>query len=123
MSEKQTIACTNPRCENGTTIERQYLEKLVFLILVAGSDSVKRGDRAGRRHPYFDVIDELIGLNGVVNESMAELTGGLAGRPPSFMGHDSLDNGAAVEKIIKAAGLPEKWGYCPTCNGHGYLEV
>ena len=118
---KKTIACPNVRCVNGATIEYQYLEKLVFLLLMAG-DSQRRGAE-DRRHPYFDALDELIGLKGCPNASMAELTGGLAERPPSVFGHDVMDRHKAVKKIIKAAGLPKDWGNCPTCKGHEEIEV
>jgi hypothetical protein len=50
---------------------------------------------------------------------MTELTTGLAGRAPSFMGHDSIDQSNAVRKIKQAAGLPEDWGTCEACGGEG----
>jgi hypothetical protein len=103
---------------NGGTVEFQYLEKLVGLLMLAGSDGVR-----GKRHPYFDTLDHMIGLKGVPNESMAELTSALAGRQPDrFLGHDSIDQFKAIKAIIKAAGLPEKWGHCPTCKGTTEIE-
>ena len=119
---KQFVPCPDPRCVNGGTVEFQYLEKLVSLLMLAGSDGFnKRGMR--KRHPYFDTLDHMIGLKGVPNESMAELTSAFAGRQPDrFFGHDSTDQYKAVRAIVKAAGLPEKWGHCPTCKGTAEIE-
>ena len=51
---------------------------------------------------------------------MAELSGALAGRGPDrFGGHDAIDRWTATKKIVEAAGLPETWGRCKTCDGHG----
>jgi hypothetical protein len=43
----------------------------------------------------------------------------LAGRPASFMGHDSCDAYAAVAKLGELAGLPESWLTCAVCAGSG----
>ena len=51
---------------------------------------------------------------------MAELTGGLAGRPPRPpLGHDTIDCWSATTKVIAAAGLPDSWGTCTACDGEG----
>ncbi|MGV3723624.1 MAG: hypothetical protein ACO1SX_22230 [Actinomycetota bacterium] len=64
-------------------------------------------------HPYL--IEAGVSDPGT---ELHELTTGLAGRSPSFMGHDACDNWSAVKKIIAAAGLdPETWGICPHCKG------
>ncbi|MGW4715542.1 hypothetical protein [Nocardia sp. NPDC004260] len=32
-------------------------------------------------------------------------------------------NRAAITRgLLRLAGMPEKWGWCPTCNGHGSVE-
>ena len=94
----------------------------MHLILIAGGDGVKPEGK--QRHPYFDVLDNLIGLKGRPNRSMSELTAGLAGRPPNpVFGHDAMDRYHAVQVIIKAAKLPKNWGTCPTCHGHAEVPV
>ena len=52
-----------------------------------------------------------------VDEEMAKLTIGLAGRSPCLLGHDTCDEWAARDKIILAAGMPKEWGICKTCGG------
>jgi hypothetical protein len=107
--------CSN--CDgNGLTMARQRLEDLVSLLMLSGCDS-----RRGKCHPYFDRMDGLHYTQGIAPSSdLAELTEGLAGRKMSdFIGHDAMDRLSAVGKIIKAAGLKEKWGVCQVCKGEG----
>lgn len=47
---------------------------------------------------------------------MARLVKGLVGRE----GHDPF---AMMAKIVLAAGLPESWGVCTRCDGHGFLPL
>lgn len=96
----------------GLTYARQHLENLVHLILVAGECSTR-----GESHPWLNVG---CAPSEPPSKDMMELTTGLAGRKPSFIGHDSLDRWTAVDKIIKAAGLnPKQWGVCLNCKGEG----
>lgn len=113
--------CPDPRCVSGSTIERQYIERITSLLLLAGADGARKKG-TDKRHPYFDDLDKIIGLNGTANEDMAVFTTGLAGRPPSPFGHDVIDQHMAVKKILKAAGLPENWGTCQTCKGDGTFK-
>lgn len=98
-----------PDCSNGCTASYRALEKVVNLLLIAGEDSL----RDKKPHPWLvqaDILD--------VGTTLHQLTAGLAGRPPrGFIGHDAMDRWTAVAKIIKAAGLPKKWGWCATCKG------
>lgn len=70
--------------------------------------------------PYFNEAP-LYRTQGIcVSPDIVELTSGLAGRSPMGpLGHDSCDRWAATRAIIKAAGLNEKWGTCPECDGEG----
>jgi len=92
-------------------------QKVDFLqgcrIALSGDDA-----RKGEAHPYF-YSAPLHNTAGRLPPSpdMADLTAGLAGRAPSFMGHDSCDRWNAITKIIAAAGLPENWGVCQHCGG------
>lgn len=122
-----------PDCENGYTRSGAALETIIRRLMLAGDDSMKRPvDYGGRPttipnypgasrdhyrhwpHPYLVEM-------GVIDpgDTMHELTGGLAGRPPrSPFGHDCSDAYQACRKISAAAGLPEDWSTCKTCGGH-----
>jgi hypothetical protein len=102
--------------------------------MIAGEDSLQRPDQdhidnvkrtytaqptqpRGRLwpHPYLAEI-------GIYDPgpNFHEITTGLAGRSPrSPFGHDSSDAWAATKKILETAGLPEDWGTCKHCEGHG----
>ncbi len=101
-----------PECENGETAASVRLGDLVRLILISGEDSLR-----GEQYPW-SVQTELF-HQGNPGKDMAELTTGLAGRPPDGpIGHDCLDGWSAKKKIIAAAGLdPEVWGTCTACKG------
>lgn len=118
-----------PNCESGCTPEKRAVEKIVRLLLIAGDDSrIRPKDfkyeypkmqlpiMVGNRywpHPYL--VDAGVTDTG---EKMHELSTGLAGREPTFMGHDAIDAYSATKKVIAAAGLdPETWGICPVCEG------
>ena len=110
--------CPDPHCKHGYTPARELFNGLVRLILLAGSDAAVGPQSSSRRiwpHPYF----QNIGYRSFdyISPDAAELSTGLAGREPSFMGHDSCDSYSAEKKIIAAAGLPDTWGLCPTCKG------
>lgn len=100
----------------GCTTASQRLEDLVRLLMLSGSDTLR-----GECHPYFSEgpFQRTRGL--LCSNDMVELTTGLAGRTPSFMGHDSCDSWVTKRKIIAAAGLPEDWGTCQDCNGDGTI--
>jgi hypothetical protein len=118
-----------PACRGtGHTRARYILERLVSCLLIAGADDANK-DRPraqpGRPHPNLDGM--ALHLPAGPHEppdvvwsgtGMAELTTGLAGRPPSGMGHDAIDRWNSTDKIVRAAGLdPATWGICPACKG------
>jgi hypothetical protein len=98
-----------PDCERGYTPAREALDRLVHLLLIAGAGSLK-----GKLHPWLTEA----GI-AAVSPDMAELSTGLAGRPPQGLGHDAVDGYVAARKIIAAAGLSDSWGICRTCSGTG----
>jgi len=111
--------CPNPDCQNGSTSARAIAAAVIDLILLAGADAATPEAARTRRiwpHPYLREI----GCQSFtsVSPDAAELSTALAGRAPSLFGHDCCDSGAALRKLIKAAGLPKQWGICPTCKGH-----
>ena len=101
-------------CHAGATPADDWLEGFVSLLLLAGGDSAR-----DRQHPFIDELHSAMGYDGRVPCGLAELTTALAGRAPSGWGHDAIDRWTATKKLIQAAGLPEDWGTCKTCNGHG----
>jgi hypothetical protein len=102
-------------CEgSGSTSALNRLSDLVSLLMISGEDA-----KRGKCHPYLSQAPLHHTQGKVPSKEMVQLTAGLAGREPSFLGHDSCDNWRATKKIIAAAGLPEKWGYCPKCLGEG----
>lgn len=105
-------ACPNPDCNHGSTPAAIVLEGAVSLILIAGEDA-----RRGKKHPYLEWIGSHR-FNGTLGPDATVLSTALAGRKPSFFGHDCIDRYNAKKTIIKAAGLPDDWGICPTCKGH-----
>ncbi|HRQ87325.1 MAG TPA: hypothetical protein PLA50_00900 [Bacteroidia bacterium] len=99
-----------PDCEGGYTASYQALDRLVHLIMIAGRASLV--SEWERLHPWLLSA----GLQSI-GDTMHELTAGLAGRACHHGGHDASDRWTAVRKIITAAGLPEEWGICRTCDG------
>jgi hypothetical protein len=105
-----------PTCDGaGTTTAMQRLEDLVSLLMLSGDDA-----QLGKCHPYFCEAPLHRTARVVPSADMMALTGGLAGRGPTQpVGHDAIDRWSATRKIITAAGVPEKWGTCPDCDGDG----
>lgn len=106
--------CPNPECVNGETTDAAWLGALTHLILMLGEEGQARGDRP--LHPWLQSV--ALAPKRRPTARMAEVTGGLSGRPPREWGHDACDRWAATKAILKAAGLSEDWGTCPTCKGH-----
>lgn len=107
---RQCAAC------DGTsyTVARRQFNALVNLLMIAGGDAIQNGRGRPRFHPYFD-SSPLAGETPA--RDLALVTKGLAGREPSFFGHDSCDIYVAEQAILKAAGLSEDWGVCAACGG------
>jgi len=124
-------------CLNGGTAARAWVTEVVRLLLMLDDD---RRDQAQERpmHPYFgsvpaphatgeDLFTSLRGQRAFVpppSPDIAEFGTGLAGRAAGFLGHDCLNEWAALSKVVTAAGLdPERWGICPACEGHASVEA
>ena len=78
---------------------------LVSLLMLSGTDALR-----GACHQYLQETPLYHTQGATCGADMAELTAGLAGREPSFLGHDGCDKYVTARKIIAAAGLPEAWG-------------
>lgn len=99
---------------SGQTTAALRLGDIVALLMLSGEDAQR-----GVCHPYFDWFGMSQTSAQVPSVDMTELTSGLSERSPSEFGHDACDRWRAVRKIIEAAGLPESWGECQSCHGHG----
>lgn len=97
---------------SSSTIDAKWLDVIIQLLLLVGSDGANRS-----LHPWLRAL--VLAPSAPPTSRFAELTTGLAGRAPSFFGHDSIDQWRATKKILKAAGLSKDWGQCPTCAGEG----
>ncbi len=104
---------------SGDTVAAKRLSAIVAHLLLSGTDAT-----SGKAHPYFNGREiSWHGSEGVAcGPDMAELAIGLAGRTPSFFGHDACDRWTATKKILAAAGMPETWGTCAACDGHGIIK-
>lgn len=106
-------SCPSDDCERGETLAASWLGDIARLILMLGE---YHADARHPGHPYLDAVP--FRPTRLPKANAAELTAGLAGRPPRAFGHDAIDGWSATKAIIKAAGLPEDWGTCPACKGH-----
>jgi hypothetical protein len=105
--------CPNPDCENGYTVAGAWLNAITHLILMTG----EAGTNQRPLHPWLAELP--LGPGRKPGPDAAALSSGLAGRAPSFIGHDASDSWAATKKIIEAAGLdPATWGICQVCKGN-----
>lgn len=109
---RECVACGG----SGSTTAGQRLGDLVSLLMLSGDDALR-----GECHPYLCATPLYSTSGKTCGADMAELTAGLAGRPPSFLGHDACDKWTAKKKIIAAAGLPKEWGECQECGGEGEI--
>lgn len=106
-------------CEGGQTTARAWVEEIAHLALMLDDD--RHAQAAGRpMHPYFNSVPG----HGRPGPEIAEFGTGLAGRESrSPFGHDAIDRWTAAKRLITAAGLPERWGICPQCDGNGSVEA
>jgi hypothetical protein len=126
------------QCLGGCTPARAWMSQIVHLLLMLYDDLAEQRRGSWRMHPYFDsvpkpwrtnenIMDRLRNPNPAAprpSADIAELASGLAGRAPGLLGHDAINQWAAENTIIKAAGLdPDVWGVCPQCEGHGSVEA
>jgi len=105
--------CPSNDCDNGSTLAGAWLEAITHLLMMSGETG--DGDRERPLHPWLEAV--ALRPDRRPGPQMAELTVGLAGRQPVFIGHDAIDRWSASKKIIAAAGLPEGWGTCDVCEG------
>jgi hypothetical protein len=116
-----------PDCTRGYTAAGEWLQTLASRIDMLADDIVQR-QRGHAMHPWLaqdgypphnhqhqvlrpseDIIDLIAGLTGQdKGRLLSPLRGG--------------DGYLIARKMVEAAGLPETWGQCATCDGHASLE-
>ena len=82
--------------------------------MIAGEDA-----RRGELHPWLQEMPlgarNALGQLVLPSPEFTQLTTGLAGREPSFMGHDACDKWSAEKKIKEAAGVSDDLGIFVAC--------
>lgn len=109
-----------PDCENGYTDAAEWLQAVAYCISGLADDATDEA-RGRAMHPYLTPLREISynHAKGRPGPQFAEFVDGIAPEVGSFMGRDVYRMQAA---LIAAAGLPQDWGWCPTCKGHATVE-
>lgn len=110
-----------PDCAFGGTDAYEWLQGIAYLIAGLADDA---NDEAHGMpmHPWLAPAREnsYNHAKGRPGPQFAEFADGIApDARPSFLGRDVY---GTMRGLIAAAGLPERWGICPTCDGHASLE-
>lgn len=103
----------------GMTDAAGWLEKVAYVIAGLADDA--QDEARGRpMHPWLAPLRDVSygGTPSRPGPQFAEFVDGL-GSEAGFLGRDVH---RVFGTLVKAAGLPEKWGWCPTCDGHGTVE-
>lgn len=111
-----------PDCENGATDAYEWLMKVAYVIAGLADDVVDEA-RGRSMHPYLKPLLEISygQTRGRPGTQFAEFADGIA--PEAGGGPLGRDVYRVQRALVKAAGLTERWGYCPTCDGDGSLEA
>lgn len=117
--ELQLPQCPSCREHPGVTRAHAWLDAIVHVLLTLAEEHDESRNAQLDRPPNPWLTAPWTPSIGRPSPDIIELTGGLAGRPVGPFGHDAIDRWAAAFTIARAAGLPEHWGRCPTCNGRG----
>lgn len=113
-----------PDCRHGGTPAYDWLQKVAYTIAGLADDADQEA-RGRAMHPYLEPL-RAISYGGMHDLSdprpgvqFAEFADGLCSDVDRFLGRDVYRMHRA---LIDAAGLPDDWGLCPTCNGHASIE-
>lgn len=115
----------------GETAARRWVGSIARLLLMVGED-VDSQQRDRELHPYLELQNRpysFVGKSRIAIEprpsaDAAEFAAVLAGSPPDgLFGYGSSGHWRATDAVVKAAGLPENWGTCPTCAGSGEVAT
>lgn len=120
--------CPNPDCDNGQTVGGAWFSAVIYPLLML-NEAATRTDRP--IHPWLMELatrPSRLRKGGNPRDyrdyetprpsaDVVALCTGLAGRPASFLGHDSGDQWTMAHKILEAAGLDRDYFRCKVCKG------
>jgi hypothetical protein len=111
--------CTD--CAHGSTDAHEWLAAVAYCIAGLADDATDEA-RGRHMHPYLTPLRDISYNNakGRPGPQFAEFADGIA--PDAAGGFLGRDNYRTLTALKSAAGLPDKWGYCPTCEGHSTVE-
>lgn len=111
-----------PDCENGLTADGELIQGIAYMISRLADDVVDQ-QRGREMHPYLRPIHAISYVHGSPRPTprFEEFVKGLHPEDcgHSFVGRQPYE---LARRLIKLAGLPEGWDYCPTCKGHAAVE-
>lgn len=111
-----------PDCANGATDAHEWLQAVAYVIAGLADDANDEA-RGRAMHPYLTPLREISynGSRGRPGAQFAEFADGIA---PEVSGDRMFgrDVHGMLRALKTAAGLPDEWGWCPTCKGHGSVE-
>lgn len=110
-------------CDGGGYTEAyRWLEAIAGLLTMC-ADDVRVQQQGKPLHHYLSRLENRPGERP--SADILQVVAGLVGRGPDpifgyLLGSDSYQVNQA---ILKAAGLPEEWGWCKTCGGTGEVAT
>jgi len=120
---------------SGETAAAKWLHAALYLIGMMADDIraqsfegteyefTPHGDSRSKLHPYLATLQSInVYEKRRPSADIVDLVNGITGRDSVSLGVGSDFAYAARKALVEAAGLPEKWGWCPTCDGHGSIE-
>lgn len=112
-----------PDCRNGGTAAYDWLQKVAYVIAGLADDGQREQELGRDMHPWLVPLRQISYGYDTPRPSaqFAEFADGLA---PNVQGDRIMgrDVYGMQRALIAAAGLPERWGICPTCDGYGSVE-
>lgn len=117
-----------PDCARGYSPAGEWLQTLMYRLSMLAGD-IRDQQRGMGLHPWLanDTYPPTTRDHKHVYRPSADILELVAGLSETTVSRMLEPFGRASEyrmaqKVIAAAGLPEEWGTCKTCNGHGSVE-
>lgn len=120
---------------SGSTPAAKWVEAALYLVGMMADDIraqsfegtehqfTQYGDDRSKLHPYLATLQSInVYERRRPSADIVELVSGLTGRETVSFGTGSDFAYKAIKELKEAAGVDEKWGWCPTCEGHGAVE-
>lgn len=121
---------------SGSTAAAKWLEAVLYLVGMMAEDIraqsfegtehqfTQFGDDRSKLHPYLASLQRInVYESRRPSADIVDLVVGITGRDNRVSFGTGSDFAWKAMKALKAAaGVDEKWGWCPTCDGHGSIE-